>query len=207
MWTRAWDADAKSMRTWDAVVLFWVVFWLVVGVWTGYQLWQLTGLAASTVDSGRALESAATSLQQLSKVPLIGAQTGALGEQVGTTAGQIVASGEAADRSIRGLSVLMGVAVSLAPTGAVLLFYLPARIARRREVDRVARALRAADGAPALWALLAHRAVANLPSSELLAITSDPRGDLAAGRYGDLAVAELTRLGLRAPSVPGAAPR
>ncbi len=194
---RAWDADAGTVRTWDGVVVFWVVFWLVMGAWTGYLLWQLTGLAASTVDSGRSLDSAASALRQLSSVPLIGDQTGALGEQVGATADGIVRNGTQADRSIRGLSLLLGVAVALAPSGAVLLFYLPARVARRREVRAVRRGLGRRGDSTAMQALLAHRAVANLTPSELMSITPDPHGDLVAGRHEDLAAAELHRLGLR----------
>ncbi|NHA69627.1 hypothetical protein [Phycicoccus flavus] len=193
---RAWDADAGTVRTWDGVVVFWVVFWLVIGAWTGYLLWQLTGLAASTVDSGRSLGSAASALRTLSAVPIIGDQTGALGEQVGATADGIVRSGRQADSSIRGLSVLLGAAVALAPSGAVLLFYLPARVARRREVKHVRRGLDEHGDTAAMRALLAHRAVATLDPSRLMSITSDPHADLAEGRHGDLAAAELHRLGI-----------
>lgn len=193
---RAWDADAGTVRTWDGVVFFWVVFWLAIGVWTGYQLWQLTGLAASTVDSGRSLGSAADALQRLSSIPIIGDRTGALGDQVGATADRIVTSGQQADRSIRGLSVLLGVAVAAGPTGAMLICYLPARLARRREGRGVREALRREAPAAPLLAVLAHRAVANLSPTELFAISADPHGDLAAGRHEALAAAELARLGI-----------
>lgn len=196
MGSRAWDADAGTVRTWDGVVVFWVVFWLAVGAWTGYQLWQLTGLAASTIDSGRSLGSAADALQRLSSIPIIGDRTGALGEQIATTSEQIVSSGQQADRSIRGLSVLLGVAVAVAPTGAVLMFYLPARVARRREARRLRESLRREESAAPLLALLAHRAVGSLSPTELFAITPDPYGDLAAGRHEALADAELARLGI-----------
>ncbi len=196
MGSRQWDADAGAVRTWDGVVLFWVVFWLAVGAWTGYQLWQLTGLAASTIDSGHSLGQAADALQRLSSIPIIGDRTGALGDQVGSTADQIVASGQQADRSIRGLSVLLGVAVAVAPTGAVLMFYLPARLARRRESRAVRESLGHEESAAPLLALLAHRAVGSLSPTELLAITADPQGDLAAGRHDALATAELSRLGI-----------
>ncbi len=193
---RAWDADAGTVRSWDGVVVFWVVFWLVLGVWTGYLIWQLTGLAESTVNSGHSLASAGSALRKLSSVPLIGDQTGALGQQVGATADGIVRSGDQADRSIRGLSVLLGAAVALAPSGAVLMFYVPARVARRQEVRQVRRGLGRHGDSTAMRALLAHRAVANLTPSELMSISSDPHGDLAAGRHRDLAAAELHRLGI-----------
>ncbi|MEO7421988.1 MAG: hypothetical protein ABIU87_06290 [Ornithinibacter sp.] len=196
MGTSAWDADARAIRTRDGVVVFWVVFWLAVGAWTGYQLWQLTGLAASTVDSGRSLGSAAEALQKLSSVPLIGERTGALGEQIGSTAEHIVSSGQQADRSIRGVSVLLGVSLAVAPAGAVLMFYLPARMARRREAHRMREALSSEESAAPLMALLAHRAVGSLPPTEVLAISADPYADLAAGRHEDLAAAELERLGI-----------
>ncbi len=184
---------------WDSIVVFWVVFWLVVGAWTGYQLWELTGLAASTVDSGRSLGSAASALQTLSSLPFIGDRTGALGDQVGQTADQIVQSGQAADRSIRGLSILLGVAVAVAPAGTFLLVYLPSRLARRQAIRRVREALDGGESETAMRALLAHRAVGNLAPGELLAVTGDPHGDLTAGRYEALAAAELRRLGIEQP--------
>src|SRR4051794_30634386 len=38
---RTWTSrgtDAETLRAWDGIMVFWVVFWLVVGVCCGYQV-------------------------------------------------------------------------------------------------------------------------------------------------------------------------
>jgi hypothetical protein len=196
--------DAVTMRLWDGVLLFWVMLWVVVGAWTGYLIFQLTELTDSVVDSGRALRTAGGALEALGSIPLIGERTGELGREVTTTADGIVASGGQARESVRGMSILIGLAVALGPTGPALLFYLPARLAHAREARAVARWLRDAPDGAALRAYLAGRAVVNLTASDLRRVSQDPHGDLAAGRHGPLARAELRRLGVRTPeTAPG----
>lgn len=199
MLVRTWDADAATMRVWDGVTAFWVMLWLVVGAWTGYQIWQLTGLSASTVQAGHALGAAGKALQDLSGIPLIGSRTGELGNQVATTGAGIVTGGEHADSSIRALAVLVGLAVGLSPAGPVLLFYLPRRLARGREIRGVSRVLREHGASPVVLAHLANRAVSSLTMAELMKVTPDPAADLAAGRHEALAAAELSHLGLALP--------
>lgn len=190
------------MRAWDGVMVFWVVFWVVVGGWAGYQIFQLTGLADSTVSSGHALETAGQALSSLGDVPVIGDRTGELGDQVSATATGIVQNGTDAGRSVRILGVLIGLAIALGPVGPVLLFYLPLRMSRSQEASEVASALKHRDAGPQLRAHLAHRAVANLSFRELAGISDDPQGDLVSGRHRDLAQAELRRLGLDPASGP-----
>lgn len=115
----------------DGLAAFWVVLWLVVGAWTGYEVWQLTALSRAAVDSGRSLRSAASALEQLDGVPLVGDTTAPLADQVGATAEQIVAGGERSERSVKGLAVLLGLAVGIGPSGPVVLLYLPQRGSRR----------------------------------------------------------------------------
>lgn len=196
--------DAVTLRLWDGVLLFWVVLWVVVGGWTGYLIFQLTELTESVVDSGRALQTAGGALEALGSIPLIGERTAELGREVTSTADGIVVSGGQARESVRGTSVLIGLAVALGPTGPALLFYLPARLAHAREARAVARWLHDGTGGAALEAYLAGRAVANLTASDLRRVSEDPHGDLAAGRHGPLARAELRRLGVRPPeAAPG----
>lgn len=191
--------DAVTLRVWDGVLLFWVVLWVVVGAWTGYLIFQLTELTDSVVDSGRALQTAGGALTALGSIPLIGERTAELGQEVTATADGIVASGGQARESVRGMGILIGLAVALGPTGPALLFYLPARLAHAKEARAVARWLNDGTGGAALQAYLAGRAVANLTVGDLRRVSRDPHGDLAAGRHGALAQAELHRLGLRAP--------
>ncbi|GAA5029558.1 hypothetical protein GCM10023258_26050 [Terrabacter aeriphilus] len=195
--------SAAAVTTWDGVVSFWVVFWLVVGVTTGYLIWQLTGLSAGVVDAGQALNTAGRALQDLSGTPVIGERTGELGNRIMETATSVRAGGASATTSLRGLAVVIGIAVGLGPLSPVLVIYLPRRLAWRREVREVSAVL----AGPATSAtqdaaveILARRAVHNLGLRDLLAVTPDPEGDLAAGRCRSLARAELGRLGLATPA-------
>lgn len=190
---------ATAVAAWDGIVAFWVVFWLVVGAATGYLIWQLTGLSLGVVEAGRALGTAGRALQDLSGAPVIGERTGELGNRVAETAASVRAGGESSMTSLRGLSVLIGVAVSLGPLSPVLFVYLPGRLAWRREVREVQGALDAAQSHDVAVQQLARRAVHNLGLRELLAISPDPEGDIAAGRGRELARAELQRLGLPLP--------
>jgi hypothetical protein len=191
----AWAAHERTLRIWDAVVVLWVTIWLVTGVAVGYQIWQLSALARSTVESGQGLGRAGDALQGLGETPVIGERTSKIGEQVSATASSIVASGEQATSSIRGMSLLIGFAVAGIPAGSALAVYLPVRRARRRDAAGV-RASLARDGlTPALEAYLARRAVVTLPAADVLKAAADPHGDLMAGRHRALAVAELSRMG------------
>src|SRR5689334_13330912 len=108
--------DRPCVRVRDGLMSFWVVLWLVVGGWTGYEIWQLTALSASTVESGQSLGVAAGALQNLSGLPVVGESSKNVGDQISATAADIVAAGRQADRSLRGMAVLVGLAVALGPS-------------------------------------------------------------------------------------------
>ncbi len=121
------------LRRWDVVVMVWVGVWLVAVLLTWKELWQLTALSDSDVDSGNALSSAAKALQDVSQTPFVGGRLRDLGDQVSVTAAGVVQSGQTADSSIRRLSVLIAAAVALGPIGAVLVAYLPFRRLWKRQ--------------------------------------------------------------------------
>jgi hypothetical protein len=114
-------------RRWDLLVILWVGVWLVAGLFTWKELWQLTALSDSVVDSGNALSSAGQALQDVSQTPFVGGRLRELGDQVSVTAAGVVRSGHIADSSIRRLSVLIAAAVAFGPIGPVLVAYLPSR--------------------------------------------------------------------------------
>ncbi|MEO5745441.1 MAG: hypothetical protein ABIQ53_12765 [Terracoccus sp.] len=194
---QSWLRDADSVRTWDGVVAFWVVLWLVVGVLAGFQIWNLEALSTGVVDSGRALGTAGKALQDLSALPVIGERTGQLGQQVVTSGASIVTGGQEAATSTRVLAILLGVTIALGPLGPVLFVYLPGRLAWRAEVSQIVSLLGEPARRDAVLAQLARRCLTNLTVAEVLKITSEPEADLAAGRYDQLAAGELRRLGLR----------
>ena len=117
-----------ALRTWSGAVAAWCALWLVVGVWTGYELWQLGELGGAVAETGRALGSAGDALQGLGGVPLVGERTDELGAQVTSSSRQVVAEAQAAQSSLRQLAVLLGLTVSLVPSvPAVALLALSAR--------------------------------------------------------------------------------
>ncbi len=196
MTSRIQTASAPSVRLTDAFVVLWVVLWLAVGALAAYEIWQLTSLSTSVVDSGNALGTAGGALKDLGGIPFIGERIGGLGTQVSSTATGIVDSGKQTESSIKVLALVVGAAIGLGPAGPVLVLYLPARLARRRTRIAINRALRELDDQGQITAHLARQAVANLEFRQLMAVSGDPAADLAEGRYAGLAAAELRRLGL-----------
>lgn len=189
-------AHERTVRTLDGLVVFWVVLWLVVGLWSGYEIWQLSSLSRSTVKSGQALDGAGRAFQSLGNVPLVGDAPAQFGGRVRATAADIVASATEAGRSTRRLSVLLGLSITLIPVTPVLGLYVPGRLARRRDVRAIRKAVGSGSADPGLEAYLARRAVAHIPYPALRELSADPEGELANGRYRSLADAELSRLGI-----------
>lgn len=187
-------SDASRLRTVDAAVLFWCVFWLAVGAWVGHELWQLSRLGTSLADAGRGLDDAGRALQELRDIPLIGQAPGQIGDEVRTAAQDAVVRGQAAAGSTRRLAVLLGLTTTLVPLVPVLWLYLPRRRERGRDVARVRRLLgadpREADG------YLAQRALRTHGYDELLTVSESPWRDYEQGRHRALADLELARLGL-----------
>ncbi|PRY20207.1 hypothetical protein [Pseudosporangium ferrugineum] len=189
-------ADAGFVRILDGLVVFWVVPWVALAGWIGFSLWELADVGNTLVQSGQTLDSAGQALQRAGDIPLIGDVPEQLGNQVRTTAADIIDRGQQSLAYGRQLAVLLAVAVGLAPVVPVLLPYLPARLARRREAETVRRLLRDPDRRPSLDVYLAHRAVSTLPLQRMEALTADPWDDLTHGRVGMLAAAELARMGI-----------
>lgn len=191
--------DSRTLALFDGIALFWLVFWLVIAILTGVQVWSLSGLSDSAQLSASAADQAGQALQGLGQIPVIGEEPARLGTAVREAAADVDANAQQTREDVRRLSVLLGVAIFLIPSSPVLGFYLPARLRRRREVTALRRHL---DGTPdpGLDAWLAHRAVHEMTYGQLRQVSDDPARDLAEGRHRALAAAELRRLGL-APSV------
>jgi len=193
-------ADEATVRLLDGLVAFWLVLWLVVGAWSGYTIWQVSALGDTVSNSGAALHSAGEALQSVGDLPLVGERPGELGDEVVGTATEITARGQEIKSDLRRLSLLLGLSIVLMPTTPVLGLYLPLRLARRREIQELRRALARHGRDPAFDRYLAERAVHVLPYSTVRGISADPWDDIAHGRAQRLADAELARLGLRPPA-------
>jgi hypothetical protein len=191
----SWYVNDRTLRRSDAAAAAWIITWLAVGLAVAYEIWRFTALSESTIDSGQALARAGEGLSGLADIPVIGPRTNELGQQLTTTAGQIVTSGEEAGASIRGLSILIGLAVALIPTGSALFLYLPFRRQRSRDTAAIVTALRRDGLSPRLTQYLADRAVSRVPADVLLAGGGDNTVDSEHQSY-QLANAELARLGI-----------
>ncbi len=187
-------ADEPTIRLLDRAVLAWLALWLIVGIWSGITLWQLSDVGDTVSKSGRAIGSAGEALTGLSSIPVIGERPGELGRQATATGADIDARGQDVKARMRQLSLLLGFAITLIPTTPVAGLYVPLRQARRRETADLRRALDDhADDELDTW--LAERARVNLPYSTLRAASTDALGSRTRG----LADAELALLGLRRP--------
>lgn len=190
------EADHRTVALMDGVAVFWVVLWLVVGTATGVQIWQLSRISDTAEASAGAVASVGEALQDISDIPLVGDAPGELGAEVAAAAAEIEASAARTRRDVRRTSILLGASTFLIPISPVLGLYVPLRLRRRGHVATIRRELRTGDGGAAFDAYLAHRAVAALSYPQLLRVSADPAADLAQGRHGALADAELERLGL-----------
>jgi hypothetical protein len=184
----------------DAVVLLWVGAWIVVGLWVAREVNGLTDLSRTVIAAGLALEEAGQALQGLDGVPFVGEDVGDVGERTERAGASARVSGRSSRESVESLSLLLGVSIAVAPTLPLLTLYLAMRLAWRRQVGAVRRALVRAPDDAAVDEFLAWRAVLNLPYDQLRQASADPWRDLEAGRYRKLGDAELRRLGLDRPA-------
>lgn len=193
--------DEPTVRLLDGLVAFWLSLWLVIGSWSGYTIWQVSSLGDTVSNSGTALNSAGEALQSVGGVPVVGERPAELGDEVVATAAEITGRGQDIKSDLRRLSLLLGLSIALMPTTPVLGLYLPLRLARRREVRELRRALARHGRDAALDRYLAERAVHVLPYATVRSISADPWSDIAHGRAQRLADAELERLGLHPQAV------
>lgn len=197
------NADQITVRLLDGLVMFWLVLWIVVGVWSGIVIWQVSDLGDTITNSGDTLGVAGKALTALGQVPVVGDSAGQLGAQVAASSADIAARGGEIKSQLRELALLLGVSIVMMPTTPVVGLYLPLRIARRREQRDVRDALRAHGRDPGLDRYLAERALRTLPYAAVRAVSDDPWADIAVGRTRALADIELRRLGLRSDSLGG----
>ncbi len=189
--------DAWALAVLDGFVVFWIALWIVLGLLTGSQVWQLSSLSDSAQASAVAADTAGEALQSLSGLPLVGDSSGQLGDEVRAAAEQVRVSAAQTDVTLHRLGFLLGASIILIPLTPVFGMYLPNRLTRGREVRALRRRLRGGAMDAPLQAYLARRAVDVLPYQQLRTVTDDPTGDLQDGRHDALARAELARLGLR----------
>jgi hypothetical protein len=196
-----------SVLVLDLSLAAWAACWIVLAVLIAVQVRGLSDLSRTVTTAGSAVEQSGTVLQRLAALPVVGDDIERSAAQVVEAGRQAQRSGRSSRRSVRRLSVLLGVAIAILPSAPVVL-YLPWRIrlARERRALRRVIARRGLDD-EALLEVLARRAAHRMPYQALLAVTRDPWNDIRAGRHERLAHAELARVGLGHRSRDGAAVR
>jgi hypothetical protein len=186
---------SRLIRILDAVVVLWLVGWIVLALFVAREVRDLRQLSDTVVISGQAVEETGDVLASLSSVPFVGDRVGRLADEVRSAGRSAQLSGRESRDSTQDLSILLAVAIGLVPTLPLLGLYAPLRISWTREARAVRAALRRGDDR-GLSEFLARRAVLTLPYDELRAVSADPFGDLAEGRFDALAQLELARLGV-----------
>lgn len=145
---------------------------------SGVVLYRLVAVAAAL---GEAIEDAGAAV---GRVPGLGG--------VGTA---LVESGRMQQEAVLNLALLVGLGVATVGVAAVLVLYLPRRLAW---VAEATTAVEMRDSAAALQ-ILAYRAIARRSLSRITKAVPDPGAALAKGDYLPLAVVELEELGLLPP--------
>jgi hypothetical protein len=184
----------RTSRTIDVILVLWLLVWCAIGYTLGRTVNELSGLSDGVIGAGEGVSDAAGALGDFADVPLIGGGIDAIADRIDAIGQGTVQKGEASKEAILNVSLLIGLVIALGPTVPLLAVWLVIRAPLARERRRIGKALDAGD--PGLDGYLALRAATRFPYSRIAGITTDPWGDLQAGRHSALASMELTRLGL-----------
>jgi hypothetical protein len=179
----------------DLAVVAWTAAWVAAGIALHRLVEKLAVPGARVEQAGDSFAGDVAEIQQkVGRLPVVGDE---LQDPFGRLAGvgrTLADAGVTQQEVVQQLALWLGVLVAVVPIVALLLVWLPRRVAWAREAGAASR-LRL-DGAD--LELFALRAVANRPLRELHRVTPDPAGDLRAGEFEALADLELRALGLRA---------
>jgi hypothetical protein len=178
----------------DLLVLAWTAAW----VFAGRILYLLVEKLAAP---GRAVQRAGTSFatdageiqQKVARIPVVGDELRDPFGRLGGVGRALADAGVTQQQVVHDLALWLGVLVAAVPVAALLVMWLPGRVAWAREAGAASR-LRKGGADLELFAV---RAVANRSLRELYRVTPDPAGALRSGDYAGLAALELRALGLR----------
>ncbi|HEV2776828.1 MAG TPA: hypothetical protein VGV90_14635 [Solirubrobacteraceae bacterium] len=192
----SWPRGDRWIGVVDLFVVLWVAVWLLLGLRVHDEVEGLTELSTTISRAGGAVEQTGRALGALD-IPFVGDRIDRAAAEATGVGRETRISGRTARDSIADLSTLLGLSVALIPSSAILLVYLPVRVARVRERRALRRLLARFGDDPALERLLAHRALQTMSYRQLQrSVGERPWVDLAEGRYAALAAAERRRLDL-----------
>jgi len=187
----------------DVTALLWTAVWALSGYAIYRLVLSLQVLADAITSTGQTFDRWIQAFRNASpaNIPGLSGALHSLADSLQRSAGApLIARGMEAHARINELATLLGLFVALLPIVSVTGTYLFWRWRDARDVDAAAQFVQGArlTGQVAeASALLAHRAVAQLPLRQLMRVSGDPLGDLAAGRYDALAAAMLRQAGMR----------
>jgi hypothetical protein len=194
--------DIPSRRTTtiatDVAVVLAVGLFAWLGVRVHDQVQELAPISRGVQEAGGAVQNGFEQAgDAVDGAPLVGGTVGDALRRAGRdTGGEAVEAGRAGEEGIDDLARLLGWVIFLVPTGLLLARALPPRVGQVRRLTAAQRVLEESDD-PVRRDLLARRAAFGLPYATLLRHTSDPLGDLAAGRTEALVAAVREDAGLR----------
>lgn len=191
----SWPRVGSWIIAVDVLVVVWVIAWLLLGLRVHDEVEGLTELSKTISSAGGAVEQTGRALGDLN-IPFVGDRIDRTAAQVTDAGRDTRISGRTARDSIADLSTLLGLSVALIPSSAILLVYLPVRVARVRERRALRQMLSRFGDDASFERLLAHRALQTMSYQRLRSLGDRPWVDLAEGRYGELAAAERRRLNL-----------
>lgn len=120
----------RALRISDAGVVVFVFICVGMGIWVFNEIRDVRSLSNTLATTGRGLERAGMALEGAPSV-IGGDKIAQLGEDARTAGRQAQASAREGRDSIDTVSILAGLAIGLIPTMAVLLLYVPMRMALR----------------------------------------------------------------------------
>ena len=196
------DVPAKRRSTIirDLVLLGFLVLFAWMGVKVHDTVNGMAVLGSGVKHAGLSVESGfGSAAGAVKEVPFVGGSLAGALEKAGQGSGGNVAElGQQGEDKVHQLANWLGLLVFAVPAILLLLIMLPPRIRQIRQLGAANAALVDTHD-PERRRLLAMRAAFGLSYLTLLGYTSDPIGDLAAGRYDRLVAAALDDVGIRRP--------
>ena len=196
----------RTLRMIDVVLVVWLLLWCAIGYAVGHTVNGLSGLSDGVIGAGEGVSDAAGALTDLIDVPLVGGSVEAIAGRIDALGQGTVRKAEASKDVIFNVSLMLGLLIALTPSVPPIAVWLVIRSPLARDRRRIGRSLDADEAG--LEGYLALRAATRYSYARISSVTTDPWGDLQAGRHSALAAIELGRLGLtrraaRASPPPG----
>jgi hypothetical protein len=200
------DIPAKRARWFlaDLLVVLLLLVFALLALEVRHTVDRLAVVSQGVEETGGAVQNGfGDAADAVDDIPVIGGDLADALESAGRSSGGEVESlgRQGVDRTHR-LADLLSLLTFFVPAAAILVQYLPGRVARTRRLRAAAKVL-AEPSESERRRLVAMRAAFALPYELLLRHTPDPLGDLAAERYDALIRAATEEVGLRAPPEAG----